>query len=281
MNRSGAIESASSAVEHARLRLGVERQIAPLLDQRARQRLDEHALRQLELGRRARAFVAGLVARRQRQRRPRRRPTDDRRDPWWSGRRRCGCAPAAAPAGSPAHRRADAARGRRAGLVLLERESRLRADDAVIVLDLVGELQRAARLRLGILGERDRRRAIRDRGERAGHIVVEHAAQRRGAAIRDDEAMLLGAGGRRRRAFAARLGKAAVGRRLRAGSRRSRGSPARCRSARSGSARPDAARRRGCRAGSPAACRYRPAASPRHRRGNSSPAPRRPSRTPR
>jgi hypothetical protein len=45
---------------------------------------------------------------------------------------------------------------------------RLRADDAVIVLDLVGELQRAARCGSGILGQRDGRRAIRDGGEREG-----------------------------------------------------------------------------------------------------------------
>jgi len=51
-----------------RVNLPIERQDAPLLDQRARQRLHEHALRQRELGRRARPFVAGFVLRGQRQR---------------------------------------------------------------------------------------------------------------------------------------------------------------------------------------------------------------------
>ena len=105
-------------------------------------------------------------------------------------------------------------RARRASVgrrLLLQREIRLRADHAVIVLDLVGELQRTARLRLRLLGERDRRRAIRNGGERERDVLVEHAAQGRGAAIRDGVAMLLGAGRRRRRAFAARLGDAAAG----------------------------------------------------------------------
>src|SRR5205814_7308257 len=65
---------------------------------------------------------------------------------------------------------------------LLQRESRLCADHAVVVLDLVGEQQRAAQLRLRLLGERDRRSAIRNGGERVGDVLVEHAAQGRGAA---------------------------------------------------------------------------------------------------
>ena len=64
MKRSGAMVSASSAVSTGRLALGVERQVATLLDQRACQRLDEDALRQLQLARLAAALVAGLVARR-------------------------------------------------------------------------------------------------------------------------------------------------------------------------------------------------------------------------
>ena len=52
--------------QHQRLGVGIERQIAALLDQRARQRLDEEALRQRHLARLAAAFVAGLVARDQR-----------------------------------------------------------------------------------------------------------------------------------------------------------------------------------------------------------------------
>ena len=54
--------------QHQRLLVGVERQDAALLDQRARQRLDEEALRQREFERLAAAFVAGLVVRDQRHR---------------------------------------------------------------------------------------------------------------------------------------------------------------------------------------------------------------------
>ena len=68
MNRSGAIVSASSARQHVVLGVGVERQIAALLDQRARQRLGERPLRQPHLVRRRAALVAGLVARDERHR---------------------------------------------------------------------------------------------------------------------------------------------------------------------------------------------------------------------
>ena len=47
-------------------------------------------------------------------------------------------------------------------------ERRARVDDAVIVFDLVTQLQRAADLRLRILGERDRGRAVGNGGERPG-----------------------------------------------------------------------------------------------------------------
>ena len=72
-------------------------------------------------------------------------------------------------------------------------EDRLRADDAVIVLDLVGELQRAARLAFRILGERDRRRLVGDGGELPGHVVGAEAAHADGARVVDDETALLGA----------------------------------------------------------------------------------------
>ncbi len=52
--------------QHDRLLVGVERQDAALLDQRARQRLDEEALRQGEFMRLAAPFVAGFVMRDQR-----------------------------------------------------------------------------------------------------------------------------------------------------------------------------------------------------------------------
>ena len=80
--------------------------------------------------------------------------------------------------------------GRRSAL---QPELRLREGDAVVVLDLVGELQRAARLRLRILGKRDRGRAVGNRRERPGGIVGD-AAQRDGRVFRDGEAALLGSG---------------------------------------------------------------------------------------
>ena len=95
-------------------------------------------------------------------------------------------------------------------LAVLQREGRLRADDAVVVLDLVGEQHRAAQLRLRLLGERDRRRAIRSGRERVGDVLVEHAAQDRGPAIRDGVAVFDGARWRRGRILAARLGNAAA-----------------------------------------------------------------------
>src|ERR1700730_1902106 len=195
---------------HVRLRFGIERQIAPLLGQGAGQRLEEHALRQREFGRFARPLIAGLIARGQRQRH------------FGAGPRMIrevlgGLPGAVAGARLRQHqrevRRAIKRTQRAAvgGLVLLERENRLRADHAVVVFHLVGELQRAARLRLRVLGERDRRRAVRNGCEREGHVVVQHAAQRRGAAVRDGVAVFLGAGGRRRRALAACLGEASRG----------------------------------------------------------------------
>ncbi len=48
MNLSGAIMSASSAVSTRGARIGIEREIAALLDQRPRQRLGEDALGQAE-----------------------------------------------------------------------------------------------------------------------------------------------------------------------------------------------------------------------------------------
>ena len=61
VNFSGAIARVSSAVSTIGLRLGIERQIAALLDQRARQRLDENPLRQRHRARLALADIAGFV----------------------------------------------------------------------------------------------------------------------------------------------------------------------------------------------------------------------------
>ena len=85
-------------VEHAGLRVGVERKHAPLLDQGARDRLAERPLRQLHFERLAAALVAGFIAGDQRHRDVGAGPGMLGQDPSWSARRRCACAPAAAPA---------------------------------------------------------------------------------------------------------------------------------------------------------------------------------------
>ena len=136
--------------EQARLRFSVERKDAALLDQRARQRLDEHALGQLELERGARAFIAGLVTRGQSQH-------DLRAGPGMIGQVLGGLACTVSRAQLRQHQReiGRAVERTRHGPVrtgfFLQRKIRLRRDDTVVVLDLVGELQRSARLRLGIL----------------------------------------------------------------------------------------------------------------------------------
>src|SRR5215831_17664033 len=61
-------------------------------------------------------------------------------------------------------------------LAVEQLEHRLRADDAVIVLELVGELQRSARLAFRLLGERDGRRLVRDGGELPGDVARGGAA---------------------------------------------------------------------------------------------------------
>src|SRR5215467_10554460 len=47
----------------------------------------------------------------------------------------------------------------------------MRTDDAVIVLELVGELQRATRLALGLLGERDGRGLVGDGSELPSQVA--------------------------------------------------------------------------------------------------------------
>ena len=54
--------------QYQRLLVGVEREIAPLLDQRARQGLHKQPLRQSHIERLAASLVAGFILRRQRQR---------------------------------------------------------------------------------------------------------------------------------------------------------------------------------------------------------------------
>ena len=79
--------------------------------------------------------------------------------------------------------------------LVLARERRLRFGDAVIVFEAVGQKQRAARLLLGILGERNRRRLVGNDVERPGQIVA-GAVQRRRAGRRDVEPIFLRAGRR-------------------------------------------------------------------------------------
>ncbi len=73
----------------------------------------------------------------------------------------------------------------------LERKDRLRIDDAVVIFHLVGELHRAARLRLGVLGEFNGRRLVGDRIERPLDVVT-HATHGRSAVFLDREALLVG-----------------------------------------------------------------------------------------
>ena len=192
LKRSGAKRERVERGEHARLGIAVEREHAPLLNQRARHRLGERPLRQAELERRALAFVAGLVARGQ----------DHRHvdaGPGMLGQILGGLSDAVLGArlrqrqreiGRIVERARRLAVGSGAGL---QPEGRLRADDAVIVLELVVELQGAARLAFRILGERDGRRLVRDGGELPADVARGRAAHGRRAGIVDHEAALLGA----------------------------------------------------------------------------------------
>jgi hypothetical protein len=68
----------------------------------------------------------------------------------------------------------------------------MRADDAVIVLELVGELQGPARLAFRLLGERDGRRLVRDGGELPDDVARGGAANGGRPGVVDKEAALLG-----------------------------------------------------------------------------------------
>src|SRR5262245_23868343 len=156
--------------EHARLGVGVERQDPALLDQRARDRLGERPLRQAEFERHALALVAGLVARAQ----------DHRHvdaGPGMLGQILGRLPDAVLGAGLRQHQRVigrAVERARRVAVgafAVLQPELRLRADDAVVVFQLVGELQRAARLPLRVLGERNGRRLVGNGGELPGDVA--------------------------------------------------------------------------------------------------------------
>ena len=70
-------------------------------------------------------------------------------------------------------------------VVVLEREIGMRFDHAVVVVHLVVEPQRTARLPLRILDQLDRRRAVGDGGESPGQIAADDAVQRRRAVALD------------------------------------------------------------------------------------------------
>ena len=90
-------------------------------------------------------------------------------------------------------------------VIVLEREFGLGFDHAVVVVDLVVEPQRAARLPLRVLDQLDRRRAVGDGGEGPGEIGIGDPMQRGRAVALDHEAAFLAA---------RRQGGARVGRRL-------------------------------------------------------------------
>src|SRR2546426_1039596 len=193
--------------EHARLRVAVERQYPPLLDQRARDRLGERPLRQAKFERRALAFVAGLVACGQDHRHVAASPRmlgqifGALSDPTFGARLR-------------QHQRevgrvVERPRRMAVGSLAAEQlEQCLRADDAVVVLELVGKLQRPARLAFGFLGECDGGRLIRDGGELPGDVARGSAADGGRSGIVDDEATLLSALGIAALRAGGRLGKA-------------------------------------------------------------------------
>ena len=165
-----------------RSRIGVEREIAPLLDQRLRQRLGEDALGQAQRERLALALVAALVA------------GDERHHhfgagPGMIGQILDGLADAVAGARlRQDQREIGRAEQRTPALALCRRlvlahKGRLRLGHPVIVFDAVGQKERAAPLLFGIFGERDGRRLVGDDVERPGQVVAD-AAQRRGAGSR-------------------------------------------------------------------------------------------------
>ncbi len=174
--------------------IGVERQDAALLDQRARQWLGEQPLRQPHVERLALALIAGLVFRRQCQRHV------------GAGVRILaeildGLADAVAGPRIRQHQRElrrleqrPRRRGIFCGVAGARDETRLRFGDAVVVLDLVGHLQRAAGLAFRVLGQRDGRGAV-GRGAEFPLRLPGGRADMRGAVAGDGEMAFVGAFG--------------------------------------------------------------------------------------
>jgi hypothetical protein len=177
--------------EDERPRIGVEREIAALLDQRPRQRLGEDALGQAQCERLALADIAAFVAGDQRH-------LDFGAGPGMIGQILDGLG----DAGAGARLRQDQReigrpeqwmRAFAVGVVIvLAGKRRLRLGHPVIVFEPVGQQQRAAALLLGILGQFDGRRLVGDDIERPGQIVA-GAAQGGAAGRGDGETMLVGA----------------------------------------------------------------------------------------
>src|SRR5262249_54231612 len=173
---------------------GIERKDAALFDQRARDRLGERPLGQAELDRRALALVAGLVAGGQDH-------GDVNAGPGMLGQILGGLPDAVLGArlrqrereiGRVVERTWGLAVGALAALPL---EQRLGADNAIVVLDLVGERQRPARLAFRLLGERNGWRLVRDGCEIPAHVARRRPAHGGAAGVVDHEAALFGAPG--------------------------------------------------------------------------------------
>ena len=151
--------------EHARLGFGVEGKVAALLDQGAGQRL-ARALRQLHFDRPERPSLppSWWAERVSRTPTPAQGCSDRSRVVWPTPLRVRACGNTSGMSGGPNSGRPFAGPPRKLAL-----KRRARIDDAIIVFDLVAQLQRAADLRLRILAERDD-------GARSGIAVNDHVA---------------------------------------------------------------------------------------------------------
>src|SRR5579872_3495899 len=170
--------------------VGIERQRATLLNQRARQRLGEQTFGQAHIEGLAMPLIAGLILGRQRQ-------PDVGAGVRIFAEVLDGLAHAVTGADIRQHQR-ELRRFKqrpRVARAVPGRELRVRFGDAVIVLDLVRKLQRAPRLTLRILGERDGRGMI-GQGTEAPLRLAGRCAHMRGAVAGDSEMLFARAFGR-------------------------------------------------------------------------------------
>jgi hypothetical protein len=172
--------------------IGIERESAALLDQRPRQGLGEETFGQAHIERLAASLVAGLILGRQRER-------DVGAGIGILAEVLDGLTDAVAGPDIRQHQRELrwieqrprlGSIGRFAG-----RKLRVRFGDAVVVLDLVGQLQRTARLAFRILGERNGRGMVSQRAE-APLRLARRRADVRGAIAGDGVMSFAGALGR-------------------------------------------------------------------------------------